>query len=97
MIFFQTAPTRRFQKYRLICNTSRQKRCKSEQKSLQNKSEIFDLFCKRFWSQLRVDFVVYIYTSETSCIYRKFTIYLVGFSVPPLQCILSYVYIGQTS
>ena len=65
-------------------------------KSLQNKSEISDLFCKRFCSNLKCIlsyiyrklpmyiyiYTMYIYISETSDVYRKFTIYLVGFFVP---------------
>ena len=38
---------RRLEKNHLFCNTSLQIHCTLEQKSLQNKSEIFDLFGKR--------------------------------------------------
>ena len=46
-IFFQTASrTRRLEKYCLFCYTSRQIRCKLEQKNLRNKLEIYyRLFC----------------------------------------------------
>ena len=49
---------RLLEKNDLFCNTSRQKHCKLEQKSLQSKSEISDLFCKRFLFQLRVYFAL---------------------------------------
>ena len=47
-----------WKKNHLFCNTSRQIHCKLEQRSLQNMSENFNLFCKRFLLQLRVYFVV---------------------------------------
>ena len=52
-------------------------------------SKILDIFCRRFLFQLRVYFVVYMY--------RKFTIYFAGFFCSNLGCIMSYIYIGQTS
>ena len=60
-----------FGKKSFFCNTSRQIHCKLKQKSQQNKSEIFDLFCERFLFQLRVYFVVYKY--------RKLPIYIGNF------------------
>ena len=56
-------------------------------------SKISDLFCQHFLSQLREHFVVFI--TEISDIYGKFTIYFVGFFVPTLECILSYIYISD--
>ena len=71
---------RRLEKNRLFRNTSRKMHCKLEQKSLQNKSKIFDcqkfkseilsrkFFCMRLLFQLKVYIFVFLY--------RKLPIYI---------------------
>ena len=95
-----------FQKKSFVCNISRQIHCKLKQKSLQNKSEISDLFptyfvsvfiynynynlfckseisdlfCKRFLFQLRLYFVVYISGTKDHKYHKLFNRYTIKIS-----------------
>ena len=66
----------RLEKNQLFGNISRQILCKLEQKRLQNKSEISNLFGMRCLFQLRVNFVVYVgkfrYMSKIYDIFSRF-------------------------
>ena len=52
-------------------------------------SEIYDIFCRLFCSNLEC--ILSKYMSETSYICRKFTIYFASFFCSNLECILSHM------